>query len=102
MKKAVDNIAEDKAAVIKMKTGSEREKELAFTSLYNRYAQLMLFHIMRQMKGDRIVAEDLSQEVFTKAFQNQSLNFVRCSSLRTFSSFSMSSHKTTVGLRPRT
>jgi RNA polymerase sigma-70 factor (ECF subfamily) len=70
MKKAVDNIAEDKLAVNKMKTGTEREKDLAFTSLYNRYSQLMLFHIMRSMKGDRMVAEDLSQEIFAKAYQN--------------------------------
>lgn len=70
MKNAVDNIAEDKIAVNQMKNGNEREKDTAFTTLYNRYAQLLIFKIMGMMKGDRMVAEDLSQEIFTKAFLN--------------------------------
>ena len=68
MKKAVNNIAEDKLAVETIKNGTSREKELSFTALYNRYFQLMLFKIMGLMKGDRDVAEDLTQEIFAKAF----------------------------------
>ena len=68
MKKAVNNIAEDKLSVEKIKNGTSREKELSFTALYNRYFQLMLFKIMGLMKGDRDVAEDLTQEIFAKAF----------------------------------
>ena len=68
MKKAVNNIAEDKLSVETIKNGTSREKELSFTALYNRYFQLMLFKIMGLMKGDRDVAEDLTQEIFAKAF----------------------------------
>lgn len=50
-----------------MKT--ETEKIIEFTLLYNRYKN-QLYNFLVKLSGDRMVAEDIVQSIFTKLYEN--------------------------------
>ena len=73
MKKVVvtsENNAADREAVAIIRTGNELAKEKAFTKLYNRYFDHLVFHIMKFVNMNKEVSEDLAQETMSKAFVN--------------------------------
>lgn len=73
MKKLETNTEEinrEKALVLKMQTGSDREKQLAFNALYVRHKEALFYKVLRAFKMDKNVAQDLTQEIFTKIYLN--------------------------------
>ncbi len=73
MKKVVvtsENNAADREAVAIIRTGNELAKEKAFTKLYNRFFDHLVFHIMKFVNMNKEVSEDLAQETMSKAFVN--------------------------------
>ena len=67
--KQVEQVAFDKACVVSMQTGTNAEAGNAFNQLYKRYSKAITFEIMKFVKADKEVIEDLTQEVFIKVFE---------------------------------
>lgn len=62
------NMNADKVTIAQIKSGNEREKDKAFTELYKRYFNNLMFYIMPFVNMNRELAEDCTQEVFAKVF----------------------------------
>src|ERR1043166_3472629 len=60
-----EDILEDRWLLLRAKEGDER----AFELLYRRY-HAAVFRVCRSRSGSPFVAEELTQEVFIKAFRN--------------------------------
>ena len=67
--KQVEQVAFDKACVVTMQTGNSTDAGNAFNQLYKRYSKAITFEIMKFVKADKEVIEDLTQEVFIKVFE---------------------------------
>ena len=67
--KQVEQVAFDKSCVAAMQTGSQADASNAFNQLYKRYSKAITFEIMKFVKADKEVIEDLTQEVFIKVFE---------------------------------
>ncbi|MBP7845898.1 MAG: RNA polymerase sigma factor [Candidatus Pacebacteria bacterium] len=67
--KQVEQVAFDKSCVVAMQTGTVAEASNAFNQLYKRYSKAITFEIMKFVKADKEVIEDLTQEVFIKVFE---------------------------------
>lgn len=64
-----EQVAKDKACVIAMQTGTKQEAQKAFNQLYKRYKDPIFFEVMRFVKLNKEVSDDLVQEVFVKVFE---------------------------------
>jgi RNA polymerase sigma factor (sigma-70 family) len=67
--KQVEQVALDKSCAAIMQTGTATEAGNAFNQLYKRYNKAITFEIMKFVKADKEVIEDLTQEVFIKVFE---------------------------------
>jgi len=67
--KQVEQVAFDKSCVLTMQTGNSTDAGNAFNQLYKRYSKAITFEIMKFVKADKEVIEDLTQEVFIKVFE---------------------------------
>jgi RNA polymerase sigma factor (sigma-70 family) len=78
MKKTVNsaevaaNIAIDKQNVKIALSGKTSEAQAAFTALFSRYNKSLFFAILKAVKMNDELAEDLTQDVFVKVHQNLS------------------------------
>lgn len=61
-------IAEDKALVLTMQTGTRAESEKAFFKLYKRHKDSIRYKLLQAFKMDNDEADDNLQEVFAKVF----------------------------------
>lgn len=61
-------IAEEKALVILMQTGTPAESTNAFNKLYKRHKDSINYKMLRAFNMDKEAARDNTQEVFTKVF----------------------------------
>jgi RNA polymerase sigma-70 factor (ECF subfamily) len=67
--KQVEQVVLDKACATAMQTGTKSEASNAFNQLYKRYNKAITFELMKFVKADKEVIEDLTQEVFIKVFE---------------------------------
>lgn len=67
--KQAEQVAFDKACALAMQTGSKSEASNAFNQLYKRYNKAIYFEVMKFIKFDKEVIEDLTQEIFAKVFE---------------------------------
>lgn len=67
---STENMAADKESIAIIRSGNEAEKERAFTKLYTRYFDHLMFFIMPSVNLNKEIAEDLAQETMSKAFVN--------------------------------
>lgn len=67
--KQAEQVAFDKSCVIAMQTGTKSESSNAFNQLYKRYNKAINFELMKFIKNEKEVVEDLTQEVFVKVFE---------------------------------
>lgn len=67
--KQAEQVAFDKACVVAMQTGNSTDAGNAFNQLYKRYSKAITFEVMKFIKADKEVIEDLTQEIFIKVFE---------------------------------
>lgn len=59
----------DKDAVIAMQSTNKATAMIAFNQIYKRYKNPIFYEVMKFVKMNKEVAEDLTQEIFVKVFQ---------------------------------
>jgi len=59
----------DKTAVIAMQSTNKAAAMIAFNQIYKRYKNPIFYEVMKFVKMNKEVAEDLTQEIFVKVFQ---------------------------------
>jgi RNA polymerase sigma-70 factor (ECF subfamily) len=67
--KQAEQVALDKLCATAMQTGTKAEATNAFNKLYKRYKEPIKFELMKFIKADKEVIDDLTQEVFIKVFE---------------------------------
>lgn len=68
------NIEKDKMNVAKfLGATTNKEKQEAFAELYKRYSETIRYYMLRNVKGVEEIADDLTQDVFTKVYEKMHL-----------------------------
>ena len=66
-----NQVAEDKRLMVIMQTGTKRDAELALTKIRTRYKDPMFYKAYQFFNGDKVVAEDMVQEIFMKVWERK-------------------------------
>ncbi|SEM66216.1 Sigma-70 region 2 [bacterium A37T11] len=63
---AETSLTDEKELLIKLRDGDEK----AFTQIYHRYKDKLVYHVLRMLKSEEL-AEELMQELFLKIWKNR-------------------------------
>lgn len=70
--KGIEQAKVDKANIIAMQTGTQAEKANAYNQLYKRYNAPIFYEVMKYVRMNKELSEDLTQEIFVKLFEKAS------------------------------